>query len=434
MSKAARILIVSAFGRAHWLATQLAYKGFSVQLIDVSSQLGPWMPADFEGPFGFFRSPFWTDSYLERLKQEGVALEQEHGFSLWLKSGPLELRSSLTSHRLRSLEQSENIQKYVQNHDGYSDLQKKETADRLKTLPFSSKWFAKFAHFFMSNNLIPLAEHNEDYFIRSNLCPVLDRYFVRTATAETIEKSLVWCESQGVEVIRNAKIADVAFGGGKINGFEVQAEQSGIVKANQYVWGLTSLETQFAFPKVFDKIYNKVIEPEFTWQRFSIRLVESKERDLLPLSFLLIDELEFPWTHENFILVRKSQKAGEFDAWILLPYSQRFQKKFLEAYAEKIIQKFQDRMVLFKPSLVALPIEAELSSKDLGGVLFPVYSSQSLNSSFAKKFQNLYFDNVEVWPLLSWQGAFLGQNQIIEKINKWWSYLTPLKREKELVL
>jgi hypothetical protein len=177
-----------------------------------------------------------------------------------------------------------------------------------------------------------------------------------------------------------------------------------------------------------------VIEPEFTWQRFSIRLVESKERDLLPLSFLLIDELEFPWTHENFILVRKSQKAGEFDAWILLPYSQRFQKKFLEAYAEKIIQKFQDRMVLFKPSLVALPIEAELSSKDLGGVLFPVYSSQSLNSSFAKKFQNLYFDNVEVWPLLSWQGAFLGQNQIIEKINKWWSYLTPLKREKELVL
>jgi hypothetical protein len=432
MSTEARILIISAFGRAHWLATQLAAKGFSVQLVDVSAQLGPWRPADFEGPFGFFRSAFWADSYLERLKQEGITQEQNNGFTIWLKSGPLELRSPLTNYRLKALGQNDNIQKYVQNHDGYSDLQKKETAVRLKALAFSAKWFAKFAHYIMTNNLIPLVDHNDDYFIRSHLCPVLDQYFIRHTQADTIEKSLAWCEAQGVVVVRNAQIADIALSGAKIDGFEIQAEKSGFVKANQYVWGLSSLETQFAFPKIFKKIFTDVIEPDSIWQRFRIKLPASKLRDLLPPSFLLMEELEFPWTHENFILVRKTESAEEFDAWMLLPYSQRFQKKYLEEYAEKIMQIFYQRSALFNPSLVALPLEAELSSKELGGALFPVYTSHSLNSQFTKKFQNLYFDSAEVWPLLSWQGAFFGQNQIIEKINKWWSYLTPQNREKEL--
>jgi hypothetical protein len=432
MSKEARILIISAFGRAHWLAVQLAHKGFSVQLVDVTKQLGPWLPADFEGPFGFFKSAFWAESYLERLKQEGVAKELSNGFTVWLNSGPLELRSPLTGYRLRALEQSDIIQKYVQNHDGYSDIQKKETAFRLRSLPFSTKWFAKFAHYFMANNLIPVVDCNEDYFIRSHLCPVLDQYFIRSPDQETIEKSLVWCESQGVVVVRNAQIPDVALSGSRIDGFEIQSEKSGFVKSSQYVWGLSSLETQFAFPKVFKKLFTKVIEPDFLWQRFRITLPASKERDTLPASFLLMDELEFPWTHENFILVRKSDGGEEFDVWALLPYSQRFQKKFLQEYADKIVQKFYQRLILFKPTLVSLPLEAELSSRELGGALFPVYSNQSLNSQFTKKFQNLYFDSAEEWPLLSWQGAFLGQNQIIEKINKWWSYLTPQNREKEL--
>jgi hypothetical protein len=432
MSKDARVLIVSAFGREHWLAVQLARKGFSVQLVDVTKQLGPWTPADYEGPFGFFRSAFWTDSYLERLKQEGVTQEQSNGFTIWLKNGPIELRSPLTNHRLRALGQSENTQKYVQNHDGYSDLQKKETATRLKALSFSVKWFAKFAHYFMANNIIPTVDHNDDYFIRPHLCPALDQYFLRNLSADTIEKSLLWCESQGVIVVRDAKIPDVALTGSNIDGLEIQAEKSGFVKASQYVWGLSSLETQFACAKVFKKIFSDVIEPDLLWQRFRIKLPQSKERDLLPNSFLLIDDLEFPWTHDNFILVRKLSGGEEFDAWILLPYSQRFQKKSLEEYAEKIMQKFYQRLALFRPTLESLPLEAELSSKELGGALFPVYSSKSLNAQFTKKFQNLYFDSVEQWPLLSWQGAFLGQNQIVDKINKWWSYLAPHNREKEL--
>jgi hypothetical protein len=432
MSKEARVMIVSAFGREHWLAVQLVRKGFSVQLVDVTKQLGQWLPVDYEGPFGFFKSVFWSDSFLDRLKQDGASQELPNGFVLWLKSGPLELRSPLTNYRMRALGQSEIIQKYVQNHDVYSDIQKKETALRLKALPFLSKWLAKFAHYFMANQLIPTVDHNDDFFVRANICPASETYFVRDVTEETLEKSMQWCESQGVAVVRNAQIADVAISGSNIDGFEIQAEKSGFVKANQYVWGLTSLETQFAFSKVFKKLFTRTIEPELLWQRFRFSIPPSEERDLLPAAFLILDELEFPWTHENFLLIKKGADGEYLDAWVQLPYSQRFQKKYLEEQAQKISKVLEQKFELFIPTLLALPLEAILSSKELGGVLFPIYSKLNLNSGVVKKFNNLYYDSPEVWTLLAWQGAFLGQNRILEKINKWWSLMSPDAKEKEL--
>ena len=94
------VSIVSIFGRGHWLATELARKGIPVSLIDVSDSMGNWPAEDWEGPFGFFKNEKLLASQLERLIEDQEVQENAQGFSIWLESGPLEMKGPLTQHRL----------------------------------------------------------------------------------------------------------------------------------------------------------------------------------------------------------------------------------------------------------------------------------------------------------------------------------------------
>ncbi len=438
MSKSfARVLIVSAYGREHWLAVQLVRLGFDVQLIEVTHKLGKWTPSHYEGPFGIFISPVWTASYIDRLFQERITHEAPNGFSIWLKDGPIELRSPVTTYRLEQLNQKEKILKYVHNHDGYSDSQKKDTANRLENLSFNEKWFAKLAHYLMANKTIPTIVENENYLNRELICPLLDAFFLRRPQESALESSLQWCESQGVVVVRNGEVPDLAIHGSEVEGFEVQSAKSGFVRAHQFIWGLSSLETQYAFPKVFHKIFKDTAVPDYSWQKFKVKLADTPEQKVLPISFLMIENLEFPWVHENFAIVNKNltdQNSDEFDVWILIPFSQRFQTKYLENTIQKFLNQLFERAPRLKPKLISLPIEAASTSQDLGGIPFPVYDENVLSKTLTKNFSNLHFDNPETWPLLSWHGSYFGQSQIIDHISKWWSNLTPLRKEKELEL
>ena len=38
------LLIISVFGRGHWLAAEMAEKGCSVHLLDISQTMGRWTP------------------------------------------------------------------------------------------------------------------------------------------------------------------------------------------------------------------------------------------------------------------------------------------------------------------------------------------------------------------------------------------------------
>lgn len=434
MSKSARILIVSAYGREHWLAVQLVRLGFDVQLIDVTHKLGVWKPEDYEAPFGIFISSVWTASYIDRLFQEEITEEASQGFVIWLKDGPVELRSTLTDYRLKALGQKENIMKYVQNHDGYSESQKKDTAQRLFNLGFEQKWFAQLSHYLMANRVVSVSDNTENIFNRPLICPLLDAFYIRNTNEQTLEKSLKWCEEQGVVVVRKGEIPDVAVRGSVIEGIEIQSEKSGFVRSQKFIWGLSSLETQYAFPKVYKKLFSHGMNPDYSWQRFRVKMADCRERSQLPISFLMIEALDFPWTHDNFAIIKKTNMAGEFDVWMMIPFSQRFQKKYLEDSISKVIACLHQRAPRLAPQLVSLPLEAIHNSQDLGGVLFPVFSKEQWENQAHKKFMNLYFDSPETWPIHSWQGSYYGQSYILDRISKWWSQLTPQKKEKELSL
>ena len=56
MDNNSSVVLVSAFGRGHWLAANLVAEGIPVDLIDVTERMGVWPVEDTEGPFGFFKN------------------------------------------------------------------------------------------------------------------------------------------------------------------------------------------------------------------------------------------------------------------------------------------------------------------------------------------------------------------------------------------
>ena len=145
MELKSEIAIISAFGRGHWLAAELAKMGISVSLLDVTSQLGRWSTEDGEGPFGFFKSSELRDSQWERMLADDPPQLVPSGFALWLPDGPMELKGSTVIHRLEVLGVPKEVQKYV------SDVSASRCPTNVKQLSFEENWLAQFAHSFGAN-------------------------------------------------------------------------------------------------------------------------------------------------------------------------------------------------------------------------------------------------------------------------------------------
>jgi len=187
------VILVSAFGRGHWLAASLAQEGIKTILIDVSSKLGVWPAEDIEGPFGFFRTEKITESQVERLHSEDSFEEVADGFSLWLKSGPLELKGPLTKFRIEKSSLHPQIKDFILHN---SEIKNKNIYKN--NLSFSEAWLLHLAHQWASSTYAPNAHALQE----GRALPLLSSFFVRRATRGGYEKSFQWLESKGVEVIR----------------------------------------------------------------------------------------------------------------------------------------------------------------------------------------------------------------------------------------
>lgn len=198
MDVTAEVGIVSIFGRGHWLAAELAQAQIPVTLLDVSEQMGEWSVEDTEGPFGFFDL---SGLERERLTVDQPVIQTENGLTLWLASGPVELSGPTSQYRLSQLGLAPAVLDYIQN--GPRDP--KNSA--LRGLSFRETWLAHLAHA-LSSPIDTLSPEAMREGMRRNL---FAPFFIRQVTPDGHEKSLRWCESQGVKVLRQVEIKDLGF-------------------------------------------------------------------------------------------------------------------------------------------------------------------------------------------------------------------------------
>lgn len=419
-----QITLVSAFGRGVWLAAALAKEGLKVTFIDVTSKLGVWPPEDAEGPFGFLRAERLNELQLERIFSEDPYEEATNGVTLWLKNGPVELKSPLTKFYL---EKHAFPQAFV---EALSSPQKAKGAaynQALNTLPFEKRWILNIAHQWSATTYLPSAKATQS----GKASALLSSFYVRSATRTGVEKSLRWLQEKDVQVLTQTDVVDLSFGAGRtISGLELHTAPggeklgnsvSGLHKTDQLVWMLSSEETCFYSEKVSKALFPEgKLEPEWCWVRYRFSIADCPERSQLPLHFIMIGDIDSPWTHHNLAIVQRTALPDQFDVWIRIPNVQRFNKEYLSKASEDVMEQLTQRMSLSAPQVQVYPQEYYYPYSQLGATRFPVYATKQSSSRHGSSFKNCHFDSPEIWAEYSWDEELEKQDLIRQKIMQWW--------------
>ncbi len=416
MDTRADVVIVSSYGRGNWLAFELRTLGLEVILVDVSESTGRQTPEDVEGPFGYFQATQLTPSQRARLDSEDYADVIEDGFVVWLKSGPIDLRGPQAQELLARHKISAEAKSYVEKYDQLTEKNRSELTRKMNHDTFEKTWFAQLAH----SLGCPVAMSANKFLDEGRPLPLFSPYSVRRVSRLGHEKSLTWLQEKGVRVLQKAKISDVALRGAEMLNIEVSSQWSGVLSADQFIWCLTSEETQhFSKEFVGDFFSNGVLRPEWVWLRFRFEITGEQLVSTLPVRFLVIEDESLPWSHANMMWVQKTPSSGLFDVWMRAPAVHRFQRSYHEKLATDAAQILSSRLPGAELKINEYPQEHQYDEAVLGPARHQMYSAKSWHKHSVRRFKNIHFDGPELWPMLDWNGQFEFQNKILANLKIW---------------
>lgn len=408
------VLVVSAFGRGHSLAMQLAAKEIPVTLLDVSGQLGLTSPEEWEGPFGVGLTGLTTIQQ-ERLSEDDPLLRQDEGLTILLPSGPLELRGPVADHRLRKLGIPQDVRDLLH-------ITRVSATERERALarPFAEIWPLFLLRGFAAN----VYGSARDVLATELVYRGDTEFAVRQVSRQGPEKSLEACGRRLVHVKKPGGVKDVSSLQGKqTRSLEYQEAGAGVSEVIEYeslVWCLSGEETECMGPGIAAKIFpSGVSRPDWCWMKFRFRLGACPEREALPVHALWIGAIDLPWTHENLLIVQRTATPEQFDVWARLPQSMRFQKSFLEEQVGKITARIAAQSEALAPELHEEPSAFYQSYQETGPTRFPVFGEKGILPPSAAP--QVFFHNPESWPGLGWSAIFAHDLPLVEKIETWWN-------------
>lgn len=408
------VVLVSVFGRGNWLASRLAEQGMKVTLVDVSEQMGHWVPEDWEGPFGFFRSERLEQSQLQRLIEDEPEESVDRGFTIWLKNGPLELKGPLGEFSLSVHGVDKDVQKYLLRYDAMTGEQRRQLKENIAQMPFTRSWLAHLAHQLSSN----VMRFNAQGISFGEPLPVFAPYYFRRVSRRGLRRGIELCEKKGVRVLPAARVIDIGAGRGQIEGIEVVSDYSGFLFAKDFVWMLTSQETERFSTRVSGAFFPKgALESDWFWTRFRLAVEPRVPFPALPSKFAVIEDLNLPWAHDNLLCCEKTVKDGDLDVWARLPTRQRFHRAYVEGVVERILRLLNGRLSL-PVTCAQMPQDYIYDQEEVGPPRFPIYDAVTLKNFRPARFGNCYFDGPEVWRGLDWHSQFRSQAAIAEQIVK----------------
>ena len=423
-------VLVSAYGRGHWLAVEMVQRGWTVTLLDVSQKFQTLRLEDIQNPFGLLSSLGLTDSNKEALLSEGGWGVQKEGVSFWFKDHCLELLGPLSKYQIEKQGVSPKTFDYLFGYDNFNSDEIDKYQSELSDDEFSNTWLAHFAHQWSATQF---ANHNKG-FTAKNPLPLFSQFQLRETTRHDLEQSLRWCETKGVKVYRQVDIESINSHGAQINWLKFQSGSSSDhhsthqmqhLEADSFVWGLSGYETQqmpsflqsgentklssgsdlcgFLFPE-------GVVEPEWVWACYGLRFTQGEDHLCLPDHVVMIKDIFMPWCHENICIIQRTSLKDYFYVWVRMEQSDYLKADFIKDMGDKILNQFRSHIPSCKVQISSHP-QSKFN-------LFPVYNKQQLTSFRSPKFVNLYYDGPERWDRLDWAGVFDYQSFLINKIGK----------------
>ncbi|MBX7230795.1 MAG: hypothetical protein K1X29_01790 [Bdellovibrionales bacterium] len=416
------VAVFSAFGRGNWMATELANRGFKVQLFDVTTSLGRWAPEDWEGPFGFFQSNELSESQLLHLQQESYVDPVRRGFSLWPAEGPMDFRGPLISYHLETIEALKIAKKYLPENP--LTLKEKEALkDQLFGMDYQQTWVVQFAHQLAATRY----QNNAVAMNFGDPLPLGSPFALRRVSRKSLQVALENCQKQGVETYSEVKIEDVSIASRDCVGVQISGPISRVVKAKNYVWCLSGAETKTLSISASLHLYPRgILSAQWNWMRWRIQGNDERYKEVLPLHWVMIGDVNLSWTHDNLLIVQRCEVSSLFDVWCRVPVSCRFQRNYLESLAQKIENFVNQRIPQFQARVQNQPQDYHYNEEDLGPPLFPVFDSHQWLNWSALPLKNFFHDGVEWIKNMDWTGRMLNQTNIIDVLLK--KQMLPLKK------
>lgn len=409
------VVVVSAFGRGHWLAAELQREKMRVLLLDVTSRLGNWPVEDQTGPFGVFRFERFPESHQERWIHDDPVESLANGFTVWAEGGPLEMKGPLTRLHLERMGWQ----------DSWSEAIGHARRPSIPAADFSRAWVVALAQQIAATVYRPSARAT----LGGRPLPLTAPFGVRFSTRQGHARNLEWLRSRGVVASEKTEILDFSFEGRKrVSGAEVKGELSGLIRFGQLVWCLTGAETQDLSEKLAAHLYSGTVpEPDWCWLRYRLKVQASPEVELLPLHSVWIDELGAPWTHANLVVIQKTRSPESVDAWVRLPALQRFNKDYLHEHGLRVRTFVRRRLPLSEAEIQSYPQEATYTSKDLGQPRFPIWSEANPPARARRSLENGHFDSPENHDNHSLDAEYDSQKDLRDRLVRWWKVLTAKK-------
>ncbi len=457
---ASDLVIVSAYGRGHWLALECARKNWKVTLIDLTSAFGSYPAEDWEGPWGFFDTPDLLPSQRTYLVERDQVYPVANGFVAWLKRGPLEMTGPLTSFQRQAFNIASEVSEYLSSvgaDESSEEVLKSPRVDRpvwlsaltlrglktpeplsglerlrskIKAKPFQEGWLAYFAHALSSN---AYAE-NVDAIDFSTPLPLGSPYGVRHVSAESVEAGFAQLEKAGVRVVRTNDIYDVRVQSGHFESVIVAGGEQ-VEKAQSFVWTLSSTETAKFHQRISNSIYpNGNLPPLWAWTRFRFQLRAVTSAQSLPLAFTMVENPFLPWSNSNLLCakrIRGSDKNVALDIWARVPARVIGDGSYFEKLAGECTEILRRRVPLSNAVCEFLPLEADMSKEEMYDLRFPIYDKDDVENLEVVKARNLFMAGPEQWLSLDWNSQMRFQGAVFGALERLRAHWENIQRREE---
>lgn len=282
--------MVTAFGRGENLAIALHDKGFNVSVYDLTDAF-PFEYRRGAGPF-----PIPKQAYLGA--HEGffsVTDELPRGLAVWLKEGPLEFGGPMAHF-------------FVENHEAFRTAVQNQTSAE-----FSSDWLRRLLRHWIS------PYHHEPWQNDpGSLYPVARELRLVPRPREGTVMGFDRLHAKNM-YHKCQKILDIQIESARLTEMEIDTGSPMAVKAPQWVWCLSSQETEFLNPSVSDTLFSRdVRRAEWLWMSLQGRCERGPWSDGFPRYSVAINDIHLPWTYANVFVLEWLDK-DKFEVWLKVP-------------------------------------------------------------------------------------------------------------------
>lgn len=351
-SRKTLVTVVDAYGRSAWLAVELFRRGYGVTVLDCSEAMGPWTLEDREGPFPLFRHDGLSGLQLESLFDPDPVLEASNGFVVHLGSDVVEMRGPLSSYKIpERMDWKDYLLQMGLVADPKNELTKVSKRTEL---------ILRVAHQMAATEMVPYKPHSLPMTPASFILgPLLLRRVSRPGYGRLNE----WVRQFGITVVEKVSSVEVLESGELKYAVDQQFET---LKSDRVFSGLRADELDWLRPVEKRWQIDERVRFDWHWTRYRLRLSYHELLKVIPEHQVIIRDLDLAWSHDNFLIQQSTHSLTEWDIWLRMPYSRRFDHQSIVEMSQKIAAIFSERMPMVNVESVDLPQEALYGFTELG--------------------------------------------------------------------